>query len=147
MSDWKTQLKTVAGKAEDGSGFFDAKGGLRVELVDREHMDKMASGMAEDGLLMNQLNRFFRHCRRIQSRLSRNETSWEKEKSAVALLSAHAADAYGKSPRKIPQSFKEFIDRNVARIHTEDDFVKGFMKHFEALMGFASLYAKKSQKG
>jgi hypothetical protein len=64
----------------------------------------------------------------------------------VKLLSAHAADAVGKE-RKIPERFRQFIDSNVSMVRTEEDFVKGFMKHFEALMGFASLYAKKGQRG
>jgi CRISPR type III-A-associated protein Csm2 len=127
------------------NGSFFENGGLKPEFVDRAHMEPMAKGMAkaDPPLNMHQLNRFFRHCRRIEFRLRRGETTWEQEKSEVALLSAHAADAFGKSPPKIPASFKEFIDGNVARIGSREDFVNGFMKHFEALMGFAGIYAKK----
>jgi len=119
---------------------------LKSKFVARETMEPMAQGMANDNLNMTQLNRFFRHCRRIQFRLKRGETTWEQESPEVKLLSAHAADAVGKE-RKIPERFRQFIDSNVSRVRTEEDFVKGFMKHFEALMGFASLYAKKAQRG
>ena len=132
--------------ADDDGSFFEQSGGLKVRFVDREHMEPQAEAMARDGLNMNQLNRFFRHCRRIEFRLRRKETGWDQEKSEVDLLSAHAADAYGKG-EKIPASFKRFIDDNVKRTRTEGDFAKGFMKHFEALMGFASLDAKKGQRG
>jgi CRISPR type III-A-associated protein Csm2 len=111
-------------------------------------MDKMARDMANEDLNMSQLNRFFRHCRRIEFRLKRGEWNWDKARAEVEMLCAHAADARGKG-QKIPASFEQFIYRNVKRIHNQDDFVKGFMKHFEALMGFASLYAKpgKGQRG
>ena len=146
MSDGTTKPTTAAAAAGDDDGFFEESGGLKLHFVDREHMERRASEMANDGLNMSQLNRFFRHCRRIEFRLRRKETGWEKERSEVELLCAHAADAYGKG-QKIPASFKGFIDDNVKRTCTADDFVKGFMKHFEALMGFASLYAKKGQRG
>jgi len=136
----------VAAPGDDNS-FFEASGGLKLQFVDRVHMEPKAKAMADAGLNMNQLNRFFRHCRRIEFRLRRKETTWTEEKSEVAALSANAADAFGKSPPKIPAGFRDFIYDNVARIRTEDDFLKGFMKHFEALMGFASIYAKKGQRG
>jgi CRISPR type III-A-associated protein Csm2 len=145
MSDGTNQPGTTGGISADDDSFFE-NGALKSKFVDRQHMEPMAEGMAKDGLNMSQLNRFFRHCRRIQFRLKRKEIGWDKVRSEVELLCAHAADAYGKG-QKIPESFKRFIDSNVKRIHTEKDFIGGFMKHFEALMGFASLYAKKGQRG
>lgn len=139
----KPKSETPDGPGDDS--FFE-NGGLRSKFVARETMEPMARVMAGDNLNMTQLNRFFRHCRRIEFRLKRGETNWEQERSEVELLSAHAADAVGKG-EKIPASFRQFIDSNVGRVRTKDDFVKGFMKHFEALMGFASLYAKRGQRG
>jgi CRISPR type III-A-associated protein Csm2 len=142
----KPNAATDAGQGDDS--FFEKgeKRALKSTFVARSTMEPMARNMANDGLNMTQLNRFFRHCRQIEFRLKRGETAWEQEKSEVELLSAHAADASAKA-EKIPDSFRQFIDSNVNRIRTEEDFVKGFMKHFEALMGFASLYAKKGQRG
>jgi CRISPR type III-A-associated protein Csm2 len=140
-----TGTTKLTAAADDDDGFFEEGGGLKVRFVDREHMEPMARDMANDDLNMSQLNRFFRHCRRIEFRLKREETAWGQEKSEVELLCAHAADARGKG-QKIPESFKRFIDDNVKRIYTERDFVGGFMKHFEALMGFASLYARKEKR-
>jgi CRISPR type III-A-associated protein Csm2 len=139
--------KSTEPNAEDSNSFFEAssdqKRCLKLQFVDRIHMEPKAKAMASAGLNMTQLNRFFRHCRRIELRLRRKEIEWDQDgKTEVALLCAHAADAYTKKPPKIPTEFKDFIDENVGRIHNEEDFLRGFMKHFEALMGFASVYAR-----
>jgi CRISPR type III-A-associated protein Csm2 len=147
MSDGITKPATALTASGDDDSFLDASGNLKLSFVDRAHMEPKAKAMTQAGLNMNQLNRFFRHCRRIEFRLRRKETTWAEEKPEVAALSASAADAFGKSPPKIPAEFRDFIYDNVARTRTEDDFLKGFMKHFEALMGFASIYVKKGQRG
>jgi hypothetical protein len=74
MSDGTTKPTTAAASAGDDDGFFEESGGLKLHFVDREHMERMAREMANDGLNMSQLNRFFRHCRRIEFRLRRRET-------------------------------------------------------------------------
>jgi CRISPR type III-A-associated protein Csm2 len=141
-----TDKPKPAPPGQQGEDSYFEKGALKSKYVSRGTMEPMAQGMASDGLNMTQLNRFFRHCRQIQFRLKRGESTWDQESPEVELLSAHAADAAGKE-QKIPESFRRFIDGNVSRVRTEADFVEGFMKHFEALMGFASLYAKKGQRG
>jgi CRISPR type III-A-associated protein Csm2 len=133
------------GTGGNENSYFE-NGVLKPEFVRREDMEPMAVQMADDGLNMTQLNRFFRHCRRIEFRLKRKEITWDEARPEVQKLSAHAADAFGKG-QKVPLSFKKFIDDNVCRTRTEKDFIGGFMEHFEALMGFASLYAKKGQRG
>ena len=43
-------------------GYFDAAGNLRVEYVDRVHMEPLARTMAEAKLSITQVRRFFNHC-------------------------------------------------------------------------------------
>jgi CRISPR type III-A-associated protein Csm2 len=124
-------------------GYFDHNGNLKLEYVAKTNVETLARELARDGLNMHQLRRFFNYCREIERRL-RLHQAWEAEEASVAKLSAFAADAAGKS--KIPKSFHHFIDENVQRTKSSDDFLKGFMEHFEALVGFAALYMKEERK-
>lgn len=120
-------------------GYFDTTGNLRSELVARESMAPLAEQMsnASPPLTMNQVRRFFQHCRAIEARLRARTSSWEAERTRnFATLDRAAADAIGKSPPKIPQMFHDFIQHNVAVVRTEKDFLEGFLPHFEALVGF-----------
>ena len=123
--------------------YFDDAGNLRLEYVAKANLETLARDLARDGLNMHQLRRFFNYCREIERRLRGNQT-WEAERASVAKLSAFAADAAGKG--KIPKSFRDFIDKNVQRTRSADGFLKGFMEHFEALVGFAALYLKEERR-
>ena len=123
--------------------YFDERGSLKLEFVAKSNVETLARDLARDRLNMHQLRRFFNYCREIERRLRSTQSVWEAEKSNVARLSAFAADAGGKG--KIPKSFRDFIDKNVERCKTRSDFLEGFMKHFEALVGFAALYLKEER--
>jgi CRISPR type III-A-associated protein Csm2 len=137
---WKDYLK---------NGYFDENGNLREELVKRENLQNLAKEMANakpKPLSSNQLRRFFQHCRVIESRILSKNSSWEREKTEFMKLDVAAADAYGKQEKKIPKIFHDFIEQNVAAVKTEKDFMCGFIKHFEALVGFASRYLDKERR-
>lgn len=125
--------------------YFDEKGNLKVEFVSKANMEPMARKFAEEKLNMAQLRRFFNNCREIERRLRSNQSTFEHEQANIARLSVFAADAAGKYPPKIPRSFRDFLDKNVAMIHSKKDFVDGFMQHFEALVGFATLYMREER--
>src|SRR6266542_689255 len=130
-------------------GYFDAAGNLRSELVARDSMAPLAEDMskATPPLTMHQLRRFFQHCRGIEARLRARTSSWETERTLrFATLDRAAADALGKSPPKIPSMFHDFIQHNVAAVHTEKDFLEGFLPHFEALVGFGSQFFKEKER-
>jgi CRISPR type III-A-associated protein Csm2 len=127
-----------------GGGYFDEHGNLKLEYVAKSDVDTLARILTHDGLNMHQLRRFFNYCREVERRLRSNPGSWAAERSSVVKLSAFAADAAGKN--KIPRSFREFIDKNVERSKTADEFLKGFMEHFEALVGFAALHMKEERR-
>jgi CRISPR type III-A-associated protein Csm2 len=98
----------------------------------------MANG--DPQLTTGQLRRFFQHCRGIETRLKSGTAAWARIRPQFEFLDAAAADAYGKQSRKIPDVFYHFIRRNVAAVKSEKDFLEGFLPHFEALVGFASLH-------
>ena len=130
-------------KNSSGTYYFDERGNLKPEFVAKENLERKARELDRAGLKMHQLRRFFNHCRQIDRRLRGKQTSWEQEVANIAKLSGFAADAAGKS--KIPREFREFLDRNVERVHSEKDFVAGFMQHFEALVAFSALYLREER--
>jgi CRISPR type III-A-associated protein Csm2 len=122
-------------------GYF-VDGCLHTGYVVRERMEELAQAMAEEKppLTTNQIRRFFQHCRAIEARLRARTSTWERERIEFMKLDVSVADAFGKSPKKVPQIFHDFIQKNVAAVKTEKDFLDGFLPHFEALVGFGSAY-------
>lgn len=129
-------------------GYFSKAGNLRPQFVLREWIEPIAKSMstARPPLTMHQIRRFFQHCRAIEARLRGKTSSWEVEEAAFRQLDVAAADALGKSPPKIPESFHDFIKINVAAVKNEQDFLKGFIPLFEALVGFGSKFFKQHER-
>lgn len=127
-----------------GQSYFDEEGHLLLRYVSRRDVEPIVVEFSRDRppLTMTQLNRFFRYCRTIEGRLIDGTSPWEDERVNVAKLSIFAADAFGKSPRKIPESFRKFIDCNVDRMTSEKAFRRGFMEYFQAVLGFAALHLR-----
>lgn len=117
-------------------GYFDGDR-LRGEFLERTRMDPLARAMAfaHPALTSHQVRRFFQHCRRIQARLRAGST-WPEEEADFRKIDAFAADARAKA--KAPPIFEDFVRRNVVAVRDERDFTKGFMAHFEALLGFGA---------
>ncbi len=126
-------------------GYFDHDGHLRVEFVTRDKVEPLVRAMARarPPLTSAQLRRFFQHCRRIETRLRSKAGSWSEVRPQVIFLDAAAQDAFGKTPKKIPALFWDFVRRNIAAIRTADDFLRGFLPHFEALVGFGAMHIKR----
>lgn len=129
-------------------GYFDAAGNLHNELVARARIVPVAEAMskANPPLTMHQIRRFFQHCRAIEAKIRAGTSTWPAEEAAFRQLDVAAADAFGKSPRKIPKLFHDFIKSNVAAVKNEKDFLKGFLPHFEALVGFGSQFFKERER-
>lgn len=124
-------------------GYFDAEGCLKVEYVSRDKVEPLAQKMAS--LTTHQIRRYFGHCRAIETRLKSGGVKWAEVWSQVKKLDVAAADGAAKEPRKIPPLFHDFIRRNVAAIKCEKDFLRGFLPHFEALVGFGQAHFKKER--
>lgn len=132
-------------------GYFDEAGNLRVEYIERARMEPLARSMAEARLSVTQVRRFFSHCRVIEGQLKARGRSaaaldqlWGAVSSEFVRLDVFAADAVAK--QKVPPLFHEFIRRNVAAVKSHDDFLRGFMPHFEALVGFGTAHFSKSER-
>jgi CRISPR type III-A-associated protein Csm2 len=130
------------------SGYFDAAGNLRNEFIVRDWILPIAKEMSEarPPLTMHQIRRFFQHCRAIEAKIRAGTSTWPAEEAAFRQLDVAAADAFGKSPPKIPKLFHDFIKSNVAAVKNEKDFLKGFLPHFEALVGFGSQFFKERER-
>jgi len=128
-------------------GYFDGEG-LKDEYVARQKVEELVREMskANPALANHQLRRFFQHCRAIEARLKSRQSTWEVEKGEIHKLDIAAADAFGKNNKKIPKIFHDFIKRNVANIKTEKDFLEGFLRHFEAIVGFGAQYFKEKER-
>lgn len=124
-------------------GYFDANGCLKIEYVSRDKVEPLAQKMAS--LTIHQVRRYFGHCRAIETRLKSGGATWESLWPEVKKLDIAAADGAAKQPPKIPALFHDFIKRNVDKIKTKDDFLKGFLPHFEALVGFGQAHFKKDR--
>jgi len=131
-----------------GSGYFDAAGNLRIDFVVRDRLVPIAEDLANGHppLTVHQVRRFFQHCRAIEAKLRAKTSTWAAEEAAFRQLDVAAADAFGKIQPKIPELFHDFIKSNVAAVKNEKDFLKGFLPHFEALVGFGSQYFKERER-
>jgi len=96
-------------------------------------------------LSAHQIRRYFGHCRAIETRLKATGAEWESVWPEVKKLDVAAADAAAKQPPKIPALFHDFIRRNVDKIKSRNDFLRGFLPHFEALVGFGQAHFKKER--
>lgn len=120
-------------------GYFK-EGFLVADYVRRDRILPLvrAFAAATPPLTNHQLRRFFQHCRAVEARLKRNSGEWPQLEVEFRRLDMAAADAFGKKDRKIPKIFHDFIAMNSRTVQGKDDFLKGFIPHFEAVVGFSS---------
>lgn len=123
-------------------GYFDTKGNLREVYLKKGKVEALVKAMAfteKAALTTHQVRRFFQHCRAIEAKIKAG-ASWEAQRAEFLKLAVAAADAYGKKDKKIPLPFLDFINLNTNKVKNKTDFLKGFMPHFEALVGFGSMH-------
>lgn len=129
------------------NGYFDQDGFLRSEYVSREKVEPLVQAMCSDrgGLTTRQVRRYFGHCRAIETRLKTSSAKWLEVWPDVKKLDIAAAHGAAKHPPKIPALFHDFIRSNVASIKSKKDFLKGFLPHFEALIGFGQAHFRRER--
>lgn len=129
-------------------GFLDTHGNLRREYVERRRVEPLIKAMsqARPALTMRQARRFFQHCRAIEARLRARTSTWLAEESRFRKLDVAASDGFGKSQRRIPELFHDVIKASVAAVRNEADFLKGFLPHFEAIIGFGSQHLRERDR-
>lgn len=110
---------------------------LLPKLVSYEPMYKLAQKMNDEGLSKTQMRRFFSHCHAIKIKLKGGE-KWEKVRPLFLSMRYVAGRSRDQTSKEFPLIFFEFISVNVDKVKSKEDFLYGFMPHFEALVGFSS---------
>lgn len=130
---YQQQPALPAGYLEDG--YFEpiAQGGrpaLRREFI-IGYPEEIAKALDDrEKNKSTQLRKFYDYCIRIQSLLERGQPFGEVE-SDFCRLSAFVN--YAENRGKVSGLFVEFIQKNVSRIHSKEEFY-AFLKHFEAVI-------------
>lgn len=124
------------------AGYFQ-NGILLDHFVSRDAVMPLAQAFAanrnDQPLTQHQLRRFFQHSRLIEQNLKLRRRSWEESIADFRKLDIAAADGLSKTKeRRLNRLFHDFIRANVAAVTTEKDFRDGFIRHFEAVVGFGS---------
>jgi CRISPR-associated protein Csm2 len=120
-------------------GYFDADGHLWEGFI-----TKLASDVAKSfgtRLKNHQLRRFYGHAKAAENRLKMTN-DWEAVNVDVKRLEPYVSEAKGKD--KIPQSFYDFMEKNIKAIKNQKDFEDGFIKHFEAVVAYFTYHYPKS---
>lgn len=123
-------------------GYFDEKMNLSEDfLTTSASVVAKSFGTGHIKLKNHQLRRFYGHAKAAENRLKMTG-DWGAVNTDVKKLSPFASEAKGKD--KIPLSFYEFIEKNIGAIKERKDFEDGFIKHFEAVVGYFTYHYPKS---
>ncbi len=119
------------------SGYFDAAGNLRDELITIQARE-LAETFYRIKLTAGQLRRFYTHVRMAERRLA--HASFGSIRPAILEMKPLVADAVGRARGdggKNYEIFKQFIDANVDRAATtEKDLTQGFVPHFQYIIAY-----------
>ncbi len=138
-------------------GYFDEGNCLRAAYVSRvagqqQGMDYGVEPLAnrlvnsQPPLSMKQARQFFAQARRVESLLAAEADAplkrFQQDFMQLEIVANYRFDR--EKNRKIPALFRDFIVRNVQAVQAasnpRDAFLRGFLPHFEALMGYLSLH-------
>ncbi len=83
-------------------------------------------------LKSSQLRKFYNEVRALANRVEAE--GFEKIKPLIKMLKVKVN--YQKGRELVPKEFVDFISNCVDNVNDEMDFVDGFVKHFEAVVGY-----------
>ncbi|CUS91329.1 CRISPR-associated protein Csm2 [Candidatus Kryptobacter tengchongensis] len=83
-------------------------------------------------LKSSQLRKFYNEVRGLADRVEGE--GFERVKPLIRMLKAKVH--YQKGRKLVPQEFVNFISKCVDEVKDETDFLEGFVKHFEAVVGY-----------
>lgn len=128
------------------SGYLDEEGRFKKELIEDE-ADKIGELLAQGGinkrnkknkLTNSQLRNFYNEVKALDAKI--NEDNFLDNLPFVLMLKAKANYAYrgGGRNKKIPESFKDFIIKNVEVISEEKTYESfdNFTTFFETVVGY-----------
>ncbi len=139
----KGEPKDLLAPPERPVEYFANKGKPGEPIVRRELLDEEAMTEAREfanGLKTTQLRRFYGEVQAIKRATETANLQEDGIRARLALLKAHAV--YAKGQKKVPDAFVKFIVLHASSVKTRDDFLRGFVPHFEAVVAYHRLYAK-----
>ena len=110
------------------------KGIIKKELLDKE-ANKVANDImnGEPRLSVTQLRRFYGEFKSLEKKYHFHRNKIDVILPLVKMVKSKAA--YAADQRKIPHSFRKFLDTYVDYIEDDKEF-EAFMLFFEAVVGF-----------
>lgn len=127
-------------------GYFDSDGYIFEDLLDKTAQEVAKTIChAKPALTQHQIRGFFGHARDAESQL-RLLKDFRAIVPNIRRMKSLADDRASRTTNRIPDVFRDFIFRNVDAVKTEKDFTKGFMPHFEAVVGFCAPFLKRGRK-
>jgi CRISPR-associated protein Csm2 len=110
-------------------------------VIKEEFLTRKAEEVARDlvgnnpqkpKLKSSQLRKFYNEVKSLAAKAE--VEGFERVKPLVRMLKAKVS--YQKGRGVVPADFVRFISENVDKIQGEADFTQGFVKHFEAVVGY-----------
>lgn len=128
---------------KNAMSFFEpGKPGVIREALLTDEAERIAGrfvgkNLREPDLSSAQLRKFYGEVKALQAKIeAHSKEEFEKYRPLVKMMKAKVAYASNsKKQGRVPDEFKNFIDRCVGAIQTVEDF-KAFALHFEAVVGF-----------
>jgi CRISPR-associated protein Csm2 len=128
------------------SGYLDEEGNFKLELIEDE-ADKLGKLFANGGinrsqryekLSSSQLRKFYNEVKALDAQIT--EENFSESLPFILMLKAKANYAYrgGGRNKKIPESFKDFIIKNVEIVSKERNYQSfdNFTTFFETVVGY-----------
>lgn len=126
MSSYYDSSGNILSDLLDGKAEAEAK---KYVVWDKEHKNRPAKFL----ITSSQLRRFFGELRQLEKKV--NDRGFDAVIPLIKMVKSKASYAANPSKQKIPNSFKDFLFKNINEIHSRKDF-EAFMLHFEAVVGF-----------
>ncbi len=123
-------------------GYFDSEGYIKRELLTATaSMIGKSFGQEKTKMTTGQLRRFYGHTKTAEKgyQFSADE---KKLVLDIKALESFVAEAQGKD--KVPRVFYQFIKKNTDTIKDGNDVLKGFLPHFQAVVGFFTYHYPRS---
>jgi len=117
--------------------YYDDEGRITKDLFDKD-AQAWADRFCKDGLKRNQLRNFYHDVKSFERKLDpfQKEKSFDENHPYLKMLKSKAYYAADRLKReKIPDSFKEFLKKNIDLVQSYKDF-DTFVTFFEAVVGF-----------
>lgn len=122
---------------ELNNGYFESANYVKKEFI-VDYAKELAQLFGRDKSINKsaQIRKYFDFCRRIEG-IYKVKKDFNYVKSELPKLIYHINSAFNK--KLVTREFCDFIEKNVElAIVSESNFMKGFICHFEAVIGFSN---------